>query len=245
MSSSLEEPFFRRRGAALETLLADLAIVFGNRLRSVVAYDLREPVGDGDLRTLVLVETLTADDLHRLARTIRTWRRLGLAVPLILTAHEFARTLDVFPLEYGNIIDSHVLVNGPDPFQGVEVPESDRRRGCELAAKSHLIHLREGFLEAEGDAKRVANLIARSAPAFRALLVNIVRLDKGPGAGTRHDDHDLGSASEAITGVPRTLVAEVLSSAAGLSAAADPSALLARYIEASERIWRYVDGWRL
>jgi hypothetical protein len=29
-----------------------------------------------------------------------------------------------------------------------------------------------------------------------------------------------------------------------MSTIADPTALLARYIDASERIWRYVDGWR-
>jgi hypothetical protein len=36
----------------------------------------------------------------------------------------------------------------------------------------------------------------------------------------------------------------VLSSRNGMGSVADPSGLLERYIDASERIWRYVDGWR-
>ena len=55
-----------------------------------------------------------------------------------------------------------------DPFAGIRVADADRRRGCELHAKSHLIHLREGFLETQGDARASSRLIAASAPAFRA-----------------------------------------------------------------------------
>ena len=244
MSSSLEAPLSSRQRAALETLVTDLERVFGTRLRSVVAYGLEVASTDGELRTLAMLDGLSADDLHQLAPTIRSWQRLGLAVPLLLTPHEFLRTLDVFPLEYGNIIDTHVVVRGQNPFANVQVPESDRRRGCELEAKSHLIHLREGFLEAEGNASQVSRLIVRSAPAFRTILSNIIRLERGSDPAPRLDDHELAAAAEGIMGVPAALVIEVLSSASGLSAAADPAALFARYVESSERVWHYVDGWR-
>jgi hypothetical protein len=232
-----------RQQAALAALVADLRREFGTRLRSAVAYGLETVAADGELRTLVLVDTLTADDLHRLAPTVPAWRRLGLAVPLLLTPHEFTRTLDVFPLEYGHIIDTHVVLDGADPFAGLEVPEPDRRRGCEREAKSHLIHLREGALETEGDPRRLARLIARSAPAFRAMLANIVRLERGDRAAGLDDDDALAEAAQALVGVPAAVVTDVLG-AAHLSAAADPSALMSRYIESTERIWRFVDGWR-
>jgi hypothetical protein len=46
-------------------------------------------------------------------------------------------------------------------------------------------------------------------------------------------------------GVPASLVREVLtSSAGGHSTIADPSALLARYIDATQKVWAYVDGWK-
>jgi hypothetical protein len=92
---------------------------------------------------------------------------------LLLTPAEFRRTLDVFPLEYGEIIAKHVIIAGADPFAGADVADADRRRACEQQAKSHLIHLREGFLENGRDPRNVEWLIARSVPAFRRLLANI------------------------------------------------------------------------
>lgn len=242
MSSPQAEALTSRQRAAFDSLLSDIDRIFGTRVRSVVAYGF----GDGDrddLRALTIVDALTADDLHRLAPLAREWKKRRLAVPLFLTHDELARTLDVFPLEYGDIIARHVRLRGGDPFAGLQVTADDRRRGCERAAKSHLIHLREGFIETEGDPARVARLIAASAPAFRSVLQHIVRLERGDAAGHDLDDHALGEEVEASVGVPAALVGDVLSAAAS-GGIADPSPLLARYVAASERVWRFVDGWR-
>ena len=81
------------------------------------------------MHTLALVEQLTFSDLATCAPRTADWRRLGLATPLILTEHEFLRTLDVFPLEYGDIIASHQVVVGEDPFAALRVSDTDLRRG--------------------------------------------------------------------------------------------------------------------
>jgi hypothetical protein len=159
-------------------------------------------------------------------------------VPLILEREEFLRTLDVFPLEYGDIIAHHELVAGTDLFAAAHVAPDDMRRACELAAKSHLIHLREGFLEAGGDPRTTGRLIAASAAPFRALLANIARLA---------DDHDpdVAETAERQIGIPASVVRDVLSAGAGHnSTIADPTALLSRYIAAAEQVWEFVDTWR-
>lgn len=46
-------------------------------------------------------------------------------------------------------------------------------------------------------------------------------------------------------GIPPSLIRTVLASSAnGPSTIADPSHLLGSYIDASKRIWEYVDRWR-
>jgi hypothetical protein len=221
--------------AALDTMAADLRRVFGGRLQSLAAYGLNgHPTGSRIVHSLALVERLTFEDLAACVPLASGWTRRGLAVPLILERGEFQRTLDVFPLEYGDIIAHHVLVAGENPFADVRVSSADVRRACELAAKSHLIHLREGYLESRGDARSVARLISASAPAFRALLANIARLQEQHG-------NDLASTAEGQIGIPAALVRDVLS--AGDSTIAEPTALLARYIAAAERVWEYVDAW--
>jgi hypothetical protein len=224
--------------AALQELAVELRRVFGARLHSLAAYGLDTPAVPRLLHTLALVERLAFDDLAACAPLAGGWRRRSLAVPLILERDEFLRTLDVFPLEYGEIIASHVLVTGDDPFRGARISTGDIRRACELSAKSHLIHLREAFVETGGDPSAIGRLIAASAPSFAALLRNIARLA---------DDHDadIAATAERQIGIPSGVVREVVSAGAGThSTISDPTALLSRYIAASERVWEYVDTWR-
>jgi hypothetical protein len=237
-------PLSSRQRGALGALVADLSSAFGTRLLSVVVYGLDEASSDhDDIHSLALVEHMAADDLRPLVPLARGWGRRGLGVPLILTRHEFSRTLDAFPLEYGNIIASHVVIFGDDPFAGIEVADADWRRGCEQQAKSHVIHLREGYLETEGDPRRASRLIAASVPAFRTVLVNIVRLHRGKDRRAMfHNDADLAAEAETVIGLRAPLVAEILASARGVSTIAEPSLLLERYIQASEDVWRHVDA---
>ncbi len=225
--------------ATLEALAADLRRVFGARLRSVAAYGLDDPAPATRLvHTLALVDRLSFEDLARCAPLAADWRRGSLAVPLILEQDEFLRTLDVFPLEYGDIIASHIVVAGTDPFASARVSQADVRRACELSAKSHLIHLREAFMESGADPQAVGRLIAASAPAFGALLRNIGRL-------AADDDSDVAAIGERQIGIPASVVRDVIRAGAGTqSTIAEPTVLLSRYISAAERIWEYVDTWR-
>lgn len=224
--------------AALDALAADLRRIFGNRLLSVSAYGLTDDA-DEEIHSIALVDRLSFDDFVACVPMARGWDARGLAVPLILERDEFVRTLDVFPLEYGAIIENHVAIFGEDPFDGLQVAEADRRRACELQAKSHLIHLREGFLEARGEPRAITALIAASAEGYRRLLINLLAL-VDPTGDRRHDP---GEAAERHLGVPADLTREVLAGNK-LSTIADPTALMARYVSAVERIWEFVDAWK-
>ena len=101
------------------------------------------------------------------AGTVASWHDAGLATPLLLAAHEFERSLEAFPFEFGAILADHVVVSGDNPFDGLHVDPADLRRACEVQARSHLLHLREGYLETRGRGDALAVLIARSARALR------------------------------------------------------------------------------
>src|SRR5919109_784259 len=159
---------------AVSTLARDLGRVFGGRLESFVVYSGHD--GDDALHSLALVDGLSFRDLTACLPLAETWQRLRLAVPLMLSRDELRRTVDIFPLEYASIIATHAVVFGRSPFEGMTIPFEHLRRACEAQAKSHLIHLREAFLESHGEARGVAALIAASAAPFRAILTNIARL---------------------------------------------------------------------
>jgi hypothetical protein len=226
---------------ALSGIAADLRRIFGVDLRALVAYRLDRVSSGEPLHTLALVERVTFEHLAACAPVCDAWRRAGLAVPLLISREEFARTLDVFPLEYHEIITDHITIEGSDPFDGIRVSESDLRRACERQAKSHLIHLREAFLEGSREPRAISQLIAASAPAFRSTLLNIAVLD---GAAPAKTDEGVAAAAEATIGTSAAVVRQVLGHERQASAATDPTALLAQYIAATERVWDYVDSWR-
>jgi hypothetical protein len=225
---------------ALESLARDLEEVFGPRLRALVAYPGSH--GDGSVHSCAIVGELSFQDLARCLPFTDRWHFRRIAVPLMLSAEELARTVDIFPLEYAAIVADHVVVRGADPFAGITIPPEDVRRAIEAQAKSHLIHLREAFLESHGEATRVAHLVTASAAPLRALLTNIARLTAG--ATVMPEDAALAALAETRMGISPGVIREVLaSSATGPSSVTDPAHLLSGYIDACQKIWAFVDGW--
>jgi hypothetical protein len=225
---------------ALDALARDLEDVFGPRLQALVAY--HGSHGDGAVHSCAIVDGLAFQDLARCLPFTERWHHRRVAVPLMLSRAELDRTLDIFPLEYASIAADHVVIRGDDPFAGVAIPAEDVRRATEAQAKSHLIHLREAYLESHGEATRIARLVSASAGPFRALLTNIARLEDPNTVAA--SDSALVSMAETRLGIARGVVGEVLgASGAGQSTITDPSHLLSRYVEATERVWEYVDGW--
>jgi hypothetical protein len=223
-------------------LVGDLRNVFGDRLRSVVAYG---PHIDGHdatpLTCLALVTSHEMPDLEACARHASRWRRNRIATPLVLSETEFHTSLDAFPLEYGEIIRAHQRVYGSDPFDGVTIAQADLRRACETQIKSHLVHLREGFLESGGDPAAVADVVAASAPAFTALLRHVAWL-----SGSAERDRLAATRAGAHTaGISEGLVAEMVALEHRLARASDPARLFPDYLQAVEQLARTVDRWRV
>jgi hypothetical protein len=236
------------------TLERELRAIFSNRLQSLVAYGLHASAPrhapDGrhvdlpdfaQIKTLAIVETLTAADLLQCAEHAARWHDRGLATPLLLTAHEFERSLDAFPLEFGAILADHAVLAGPSPFDGLRVNASDVRRACEVQARSHLLHLREAYVEAGARADALAELVVRSAAPLAALLASIARLQGleggDPAAAGRHAEHLLNLPAGVLAEVVRLASTREISSA-------DAARIFPSYLHAVERLVEYVDGWR-
>jgi hypothetical protein len=223
--------------APIHQLERDLRGVFGARLESLVAYGLS---AHGPARTMALVTSVTEQDLRGCAAHVKAWHAASLATPLIVPQHEFERSLDAFPLEFAAIIASHVVVVGGRPFDRVTVKSSDLRRACEVMARSHLLHLREGFVETGGNGHALAVLIVDSAAPLSALVTIVARLEgRGqidPDAAGRHAEHVLGVPGGAVAGiVALTNVHEI--------PAAEAERIFPPYLAAMERLVEYIDRW--
>ncbi|HEX2442443.1 MAG TPA: hypothetical protein VHJ77_00755 [Vicinamibacterales bacterium] len=214
----------------------DLEHVFGSRLLSLIGY--------ADGRRMAVVASLTPDDLATLVPLAGRWRAAGIGAPLLMTRHELERTLDIFPIEYAQIFATRELLAGVDPFAGLSISTAHLRRACERQVKSHLIHLREGFLESGGRPSALTDLVAGSAAAFRALLHAASWLtDKAGDARPRlDDDQSLTRFAESELGMRGAVVRDVLGSDRGRPVEAQ--ALMPAYLTEMERLWSLVDDWQ-
>ncbi|MEW6323292.1 MAG: hypothetical protein AB1635_19655 [Acidobacteriota bacterium] len=213
----------------------DLGRIFGDRLEAFVAYGSPEPAQS----SLALVRTLTIEDLAACAARSGAWRREGAATPLVVPRAEFARALDAFPVEFGEIMATHRVLAGTDPFAGLSIRPADLRRACEVQARSLLLHLREDFIDCAGRPARVAALVEESASAFAAVLRNLARLDGGGGSGPLSPE-----AAAERHGIDRRVAGDVMMLAgSGGHGAVDGARLFPEYLRAVEQLVAVVDQW--
>jgi hypothetical protein len=225
---------------AVRTLEQDLRRLFGDRLQSLIVYRAADASVDPDVATLAVVEGLSADDLRGCAARAGSWHEAGLATPLLLAPREFGRSLDAFPFEFGAILAEHALVCGDDPFAGLRVDPVHLRHACEVQARSHLLHLREGFVEAQGRGDAIAELVLRSVGPLAALLQNVARLRGAEGLDAAGAAREVEQAAALPAGRLERVVA--LTAARPLPGDAARQ-LFAPYLESVEALVHYIDRW--
>lgn len=229
MPTTLTLPLTARH--AFDRLAADLARVLGDRFVALLA--------TGPASSVAFATALRAGDFEAFGAIDETWHRDGVETPLLMTVDEFRRSLDAFPLEFQALLDRHVVIAGRAPVDGVHIDGGHLRRACEVQAKGHLIHLRQGWLEAAGHHDRLARMIGQSAASLRVVLSNVARLSDAS-AGT--DGAALRGA--ALAGLDASLVSAVLAVEDDPELAGPLVTRLPEYLAAAEQLWALVDGWR-
>ena len=112
------------------------------------------------------MSSLTAADLEACAQFARRWSRAGIATPLILPRSEFRARSTPFrsntARSSARTRSSTATIRSP-----AMIAPDDLRRACETQAKSHLVHLREGYVESGGRPTAVAELVTTVGAGVR------------------------------------------------------------------------------
>ena len=225
-------------GGPLTVALHDLHDIFGDRLQAFAAYG--QP-GATPAPSLAIVRAVTADDLDRCAARAAAWHRAGCATPLLLTPEEFSASLDSFPIEYGEILETRQIIFGSDPFTGLSIRPEDLRRACEVQVKSHLLHLRENYIECRGRQSEISALVGEAAPAFAVILRRLARLDGAPAA----TNADLSAYASRRPGLDPRVVGDVLAVGTDRGGAGvDAARLYPGYLAAVQALWQFIDRWQ-
>lgn len=158
----------------------ELEKTYGEDLLSVVLYgsaargDYRE--GISDLNLLVILRKVDPAALRRASKLARKWAEEGNPPPLMFGEDEWARSADVFPIEYSDIRAAHRVLHGTDPLTRVEIDREHLRLQCERELKGKNIQLREQYLLVAEKPEELGALLSRSFPTFLTLFRAGLRL---------------------------------------------------------------------
>lgn len=172
----------------LRSYLKEVTALFGPLLEAVILYGSAATgeylPGRSNLNLLLLLSKYELITLQRYAKAHRRWSREQLTVPLMLTEAELRSSSHLFPLEYGEIGERHILLSGRDPFPTLSIDRQHLRIQCEQEIRGNLVRLRQRFVEGGGTAEAAAILLPLSVTALLPCVRGLFRLRDLPVPGT-------------------------------------------------------------
>ncbi len=163
------EPFSQDMTRLLGDDLAGVA-VYGSAASGDYVY------GRSNINMVLLFKTVTVGHLKQIAVTTERWMLRGCAAPLILTAEDLERSLDVYPLLFQEIRDNHRMIKGDDPFKSLVIDKALLRLQVEQMLKSKVTEARTAFLESGESLKSFEAMIAKSFNSLYPLLRGLLSL---------------------------------------------------------------------
>ena len=118
-------------------------------------------------------------------------------VPLFLTEEELRFSAAVFPLEFLEIQEQHRVLSGRDPFIGFHVKTDRLREAVVQGLMSHLLRLRQRYVEGSGGAEATTILLPLSITSTLPLLRGVQRLLGRPVLS--HSDAIIKDVAEQLT----------------------------------------------
>ncbi|MGH7612771.1 MAG: hypothetical protein ACREMW_01840 [Gemmatimonadales bacterium] len=229
---------------SVEQFGQQVAAALGGRLVSLVLYGSAARGGPGagraSINTLLICDGVDERLFAALAPLVAAWERGGHPPPIVFSETEWRASADAFAIEYEDIRAANRLVTGRDPWPGISVRREDVQRQLEHELVGKLVRLRQGYVGALDDGRRLTELVAASASGFFTMLRTTLRLAGTPVPET---PAELVLAAAAVIGFPASDLADVVAHVEGRAPLAlGPNDRRAgAYLEAVARTADYVN----
>lgn len=193
---------------------------------------------------LVVARSLEPDVLDRVAGALTESKRTPQIDPLFMTRDQMIASLDVFPIEWLDLIERHLLLEGEDVIAGIEVPRTFLRLQCEHELRSKHLRLRHEYIASASRPERLAEVLARLASGFHTLFRTLLRLrgEEPPASTERVIERvadQFGLDASALLG------AHLIRYAPRRPAAAEARDRYRRFLAEIEKLTRAIDGLRV
>ena len=128
------------------------------------------------INVLVVARSLGLETLDALSAAIPVTRKPPRFDPLFLTRTQIEKSLDVFPIEWLEIQERRLLIEGEDVFETLEVPQTYLRIQCEHELRGKHIQLRQSYLLFAQHPAELGRVLKGTASSFATLFRTLLRL---------------------------------------------------------------------
>ena len=169
-----------KTGAILQPYLEKLVELLGDNLITAAVYG-SAASGDfslksSDLNLLLICQRVDLETLKKCLKLVERGRKKHITAPLFLTREHLDTSADVFPMEFLEFKENHLLVYGEDLLSGLQVDLKNLRYQCEEQIKGKLIRIRQVYLEVGRRRKGIEALLKESLSSLMPVFRNILRL---------------------------------------------------------------------
>lgn len=160
--------------------LKKMSDIHGDNLISVFVYG--SAAGENyipkvsDINSVFVFKDLEFSILRSSLKVISKGILKKIAAPLFLTKDYMNSSLDVFPIEFLDMKENHILLYGEDIFSGLEIKGEHIRLFCEQQIKGKLIRIRQAYLEVGLKKKGLESLLKESLNSLIPIFRNLIRL---------------------------------------------------------------------
>lgn len=199
--------------------------------------------GRSNINILMMVRHFSNEVLQRAGRLHRQWGKHQIVAPLMMTQEELHRSAHLFPLEYFQMQDHHVLLMGRNPFSSNLIEDRQLAWQCEQELAANLFRLRQRFVEGEGRAEAIQALLILSITTLLPCLRGFLRI---AGQNAKGRDMQILERLPQILPFESGILAEMLQMKRGISS---PGSLqwpqvYQRYLQSLEALWTQVQTLR-
>lgn len=229
----------------LSELTRRLTAAFGDRLVAAILYG-SAAMGDwnkqsSDLNVLCVLSRLSPQELSESEPVFRWWREKGNPPPLLLTEEEVRTSTDCFPMEFHDMQEHRRVLCGRDVIEHLSIDRSFYRAQVEHELRAKQIRLRQKAAELLRDSEKLSKLLSDSLSTFCVLGRHALILS---GHEPRWKKDEILASLEKVLGTRLEGANAILAIRATGKPSADvkPALLLAKYLDETDNLVRFVDG---
>ena len=124
----------------------------------------------------IIARALPIASLDAVARALPRAAKPPHVEPMLLTLSQVEKSLDVFPIEWLEMQERHLLLEGEDVLARIEVPRTWLRLQCEHELRGKHIQLRQAYVLLADQPGELKRMLQASASSFAALFRTLLRL---------------------------------------------------------------------